>query len=152
MYQRLPGSCSVEGPQERDRDIFRSSAEPSLSGESETTGSGCLCCPLARDICTRFLATSTLAHERCPLGCCFGGFPDARGVQHLEAEMGMIKHRHNHLRAESRALLQLLLSEGGRRLEEKALAVLGQLVRERSQKNSVLGEASKIGRSSPAKG
>ncbi|CBJ31355.1 Heat Shock transcription factor [Ectocarpus siliculosus] len=48
-------------------------------------------------------------------------------VTHLEAEMGMIKHRHNHLRVESRALLRLLLSEGGRRLEEKALAVLGQL-------------------------
>lgn len=79
------------------------------------------------------------------------GFSDARGVQHLEAEMGMIKHRHNHLRTESRALLQLLLSEGGRRLEEKALAVLGQLVRERLHQPPILREASKIGRSSPAK-
>ncbi|CAB1096948.1 unnamed protein product [Ectocarpus sp. CCAP 1310/34] len=48
-------------------------------------------------------------------------------VTHLEAEIGLIKHRHNHLRAESQVLLRLLLSEGGRRLEEKALAVLGQL-------------------------
>ncbi|CAM9701360.1 unnamed protein product [Ectocarpus sp. 12 AP-2014] len=48
-------------------------------------------------------------------------------VTHLEAEIGLIKHRHNHLRVESQALLRLLLSEGGRRLEEKALAVLGQL-------------------------
>jgi len=43
--------------------------------------------------------------------------------------MGMIKHRHNHLRIESEALLRIVLLEGGPSLAEKAVAVLRQLVR-----------------------
>lgn len=50
-------------------------------------------------------------------------------MQHLEAEMGMINHRHNHLRIETEALLRLVLLEGGPSLVEKAVAVLRQLVR-----------------------
>lgn len=49
--------------------------------------------------------------------------------QHLEAVMGMINHKHNHLRLESQALLRVVLSEGGARLGEKAVAALRQLVR-----------------------
>lgn len=50
--------------------------------------------------------------------------------QHLEAEMGMINHRHNHLRIECQALLRVVLLEGGKPLAEKAVSALRQLVRE----------------------
>eukprot|EP00903_Cladosiphon_okamuranus_P008468 g8135.t1 len=48
-------------------------------------------------------------------------------VAHLEAEMGMINHRHNHLLLECQALLRVVLSEGGQPLAEKAVAALRQL-------------------------
>lgn len=43
--------------------------------------------------------------------------------------MGMINHRHNHLRLECQALLRVVLLEGGQPLAEKAVAALRQLVR-----------------------
>lgn len=46
--------------------------------------------------------------------------------------MGMINHRHNHLRIESQALLRLILLEGGPSLAAKAVETLRQLVRTRS--------------------
>lgn len=43
--------------------------------------------------------------------------------------MGMINHRHNHLRLECQAFLRIVLLEGGQPLAEKAVAALRQLVR-----------------------
>ena len=54
----------------------------------------------------------------------------SRKYQHLEAEMGMINHRHDVLKRESQALWRVVLQEGGQRLTEKAIYALRQTVRD----------------------